>query len=67
MSKIEEKKSSNAPAANTAPQTLPACSIDCTQAEKLLWLVKVNKSFNYLNRKKNKYYSNQTLGAKIFS
>jgi hypothetical protein len=41
MSKIEEKKPVVA-TPQQAPQTLPASTIDCSQAEKRLWLVKVN-------------------------
>jgi hypothetical protein len=41
MSKIEEKKPVVA-TPQQAPQILPASTIDCSQAEKRLWLVKVN-------------------------
>lgn len=47
MSKPDEKKpaaASTSTGLNPAPQTLPASVIDCSQAEKRLWLVKVSRN-----------------------
>ena len=53
MSKVEEKKPPVA--TNQAPHTLPSTTIDCSQAEKRLWLVKVGYNFKIKNKQsKNK-------------
>jgi hypothetical protein len=63
MSKIEEKKPVVA-TPQQPPQTLPASAIDCSQAEKRLWLVKVN--LNEIFVEINTIFYQKQKGAKVF-